>query len=411
MDAFAELERTITERARESGWIPEESGWEYVEGCWVLPPKPEEPKALVHFIGGAFVGASPQITYRYFLEQLASKGFFVVATPFETNFEHLKIADDIHLKFTQCAKALGSRVEGLQTVGVGHSMGALQQLLMCSRYKDVNSNREGNVMISFNNKPVTDAIPFYTELIAPASSQFISPLLQQLGTTPQARMVEQVVNSFRDQTPEFIQTNVFPLIDQLLPIYEDIANDRVEFSPTPEESKAYIEKRYTCSRNLLVKFANDTIDETPRLTETLQKTLSSMQLGQDSSSGGGLELTVKQLSGDHITPCKQPPNSLVEESVSQFSQQSKSFLGSMASIADMATGMGGNANNPLMPSVNDVTETLQKGIDQLTSDFNSNMMSASEAEQVDELVAIITQWSGIEPRMMRNLPAPPKDNS
>merc|ERR1711904_700690 len=131
VDAFAGLERTITERARESGWIPEESGWEYVEGCWVLPPKPEEPKALVHFIGGAFVGASPQITYRYFLEQLASKGFFVVAT----TFEHLKIADDIHLKFTQCAKALGSRVEGLQTVGVGHSMGALQQLLMCSRYK------------------------------------------------------------------------------------------------------------------------------------------------------------------------------------------------------------------------------------------------------------------------------------
>ncbi len=279
VDGFAQLERLITERARESGFIPEDSGWELVEDCWVLPCTSGEPKALVHFIGGAFAGASPQLTYRYLLEQLAAKGFLVVATPFETNFEHLKIADDIHLKFSQCVRALGSRAEGLQTIGVGHSMGALQQLLVCSRYKDACADRVGNVMISFNNKPVTDAIPFYYELIAPASSQLIAPLLQQLGSSPQAKVVEEALASFRGQTPDFIQKNVFPLIDQLAPIYEDIAQDRMEFSPTPDESKRYVAKRYTCSRNLLVKFSNDTIDETSVLAETLQQTLSSMQVG------------------------------------------------------------------------------------------------------------------------------------
>ena len=415
-DVFGELERVVTDRAKESGWIPEESGWELVEGCWVLPSgtkdKPEDPKAIVHFIGGAFAGASPQLTYRYLLEQLASRGFFVIATPFETNFEHLRIADDVHLKYTQCVKVLGPRVEGLQTIGVGHSLGALEQLLLCSRYKDVNANRAGNVMISFNNKPVTDAIPFYFEVISPASSQFLSPLLQQLGSSPQAKLVENVLGSLRDQTPEFIRKNVFPLIDQLQPIYEDIAQDRMEFTPTPEESRAYIEKRYTCSRNLLVKFSNDTIDETSTLTETLQKTLASMPLGKNKAGGGqdkggvsidsGLELTVKQLSGDHITPCKQPP-ALVEEQVSQISEQSKDFFGSMASIAEMATGFGGSMNTG---SVNNVASAVQKSIDQLTDNFNTNLMAASEIEQVDELVDVITQWSGIEPRVMRSLPKP-----
>ena len=43
---------------------------------------------------------------------------------------------------------------------------------------------------------------------------------------------------------------------------------------------------------------------------------------------------------------------------------------------------------------------------QVTSDINSNLVSASEVEQVDQLVNVLTQWSGIEPRIVRTLPAP-----
>ena len=118
---------------------------------------------------------------------------------------------------------------------------------------------------------------------------------------------------------------------------------------------------------------------------------------------GGLELTVKQLSGDHITPCKQPP-ALVEEQVSQISEQSKDFFGSMASIAEMATGFGAGSNTG--SGVNNVASAVQKSIDQFATDFNTNLMAASEIEQVDELVNVITQWSGIEPRVTRRLPQP-----
>lgn len=40
-----------------------------VEGNWVLyPPDNRAPEAVVHFVGGAFVGAAPQLAYRTLLE-------------------------------------------------------------------------------------------------------------------------------------------------------------------------------------------------------------------------------------------------------------------------------------------------------------------------------------------------------
>jgi hypothetical protein len=34
-------------------------------------------EAVVHFLGGAFVGAAPQLSYRLFLEGLAARGVLV----------------------------------------------------------------------------------------------------------------------------------------------------------------------------------------------------------------------------------------------------------------------------------------------------------------------------------------------
>lgn len=53
-----------------------------VEGSWVLrPPMSSAPaRAVIHFLGGAFLGAAPQLTYRLFLENLAAQGFLVSLT-------------------------------------------------------------------------------------------------------------------------------------------------------------------------------------------------------------------------------------------------------------------------------------------------------------------------------------------
>lgn len=43
------------------------------QGAWVLKPRNSQPRSVVHFIGGIFVGAAPQLTYRLFLERLSEK--------------------------------------------------------------------------------------------------------------------------------------------------------------------------------------------------------------------------------------------------------------------------------------------------------------------------------------------------
>lgn len=44
-----------------------------LQGAWVLRPSSLPVSAVVHFVGGAFVGASPQLTYGLFLRRLAER--------------------------------------------------------------------------------------------------------------------------------------------------------------------------------------------------------------------------------------------------------------------------------------------------------------------------------------------------
>lgn len=69
--------------------------WVERSGNFVLrPPSPEwadkgskqQPLGVIHFLGGAFVGAAPHLTYRYLLESLAEVGYVVVATPYRLDF-------------------------------------------------------------------------------------------------------------------------------------------------------------------------------------------------------------------------------------------------------------------------------------------------------------------------------------
>jgi len=45
----------------------------YFQGAWVLRPRNTRATSVIHFIGGIFVGAAPQLTYRLFLERLSEK--------------------------------------------------------------------------------------------------------------------------------------------------------------------------------------------------------------------------------------------------------------------------------------------------------------------------------------------------
>jgi acetyl esterase/lipase len=141
--------------------------WEEVHGNFLLRPNLEDgpPRALIHFLGGALVGASPHLTYRYFLERLAAKGFLIVATPYSLSFDHLRTCDAVIARFELIAADIARQYGGLPVVGVGHSAGALLQLLITSLFPD--TPRAANVLMSYNNKPITEAVPVFEEVFVP----------------------------------------------------------------------------------------------------------------------------------------------------------------------------------------------------------------------------------------------------
>ncbi|XP_075483894.1 uncharacterized protein LOC142524050 isoform X2 [Primulina tabacum] len=90
----------LTETVKQSrgGWGAS-GDWSEIEGAWVLRPKTSKVTSIVHFVGGIFVGAAPQLTYRLFLKRLADRGILFIATPFASGFDHFLIADELQFKF------------------------------------------------------------------------------------------------------------------------------------------------------------------------------------------------------------------------------------------------------------------------------------------------------------------------
>lgn len=99
----------------------------------------------------------------------------VVAVPYETSFDHQRITDDLQYKSDACLKSIAPEVRGLPVFGVGHSLGSLLTLMLNSRFA---VHRDGNALISFNNRPATDVIPFLSPFLAPGT-RALGPILSQ----------------------------------------------------------------------------------------------------------------------------------------------------------------------------------------------------------------------------------------
>lgn len=84
--------------------------------------------------------------------------------------------------------------------------------------------REGNVLMSFNNRPATDSIPFLSPFLAP-SARAVGPLLDQLATSPFRAGLENVSDALRGLSPGLVK-QLLPIFDQLTPIYMDVAQVR-----------------------------------------------------------------------------------------------------------------------------------------------------------------------------------------
>jgi hypothetical protein len=194
--------------------------WQEIAGNWVLTPS--QPIGIIHFLGGAFVATAPQITYSWLLEEIAKEGYVIIATPFVNTFDHIAIARQVVNRFEnlllrlQNSAMIGHRY--LPVYGIGHSMGCKLHLLIGSLFS---VERAGNILISFNNYPVNQAIPFLDKVD-----------------------INQFVN--------------------------------LEFTPSPEETQIIINNNYPIRRNLLIKFNNDNLDQTNSLEQILRTNYAEM---------------------------------------------------------------------------------------------------------------------------------------
>lgn len=188
--------------------------WQYLAENWICLP--QHPIGIIHFLGGAFVGAAPQLAYSKLLESLVAERFAVIATPFINTFDHGAIAETALNQFEDCLEFLYAQNRlkiGLPIYGLGHSMGCKLHLLICSLFE---VERAGNIFMAFNNFALDQAIPF-------------APLLKQ--------------------------------------------NFSVEFTPSPQKTFQLIQHYYQAPRNLSIQFQNDDIDQTAQLVQVLETLL------------------------------------------------------------------------------------------------------------------------------------------
>ncbi|KAJ4708885.1 Eukaryotic initiation factor 4F subunit p150 [Melia azedarach] len=284
-----------------------------LDSCLVIPPlNGKKPRAIIKFLGGAFVGAVPEVTYSYLKELLAKEGFLVISVPYNVTFDHAQAANQVYERFNSCLDCVLTTglpdsnltpddLVNLPVYSVGHSNGALLQVLTGSYFCE--KIPKANVIISFNNRPATEAVPYFEQL---------GPLVNQMMPIMEASPVYSIArNASGDAWKMLLDTagtlipgndkesllSLSNFVDQLPSVFGQVTEGISEFKPTPSENLDCFKKSYNVQHTLLVKFSFDTIDQTDLLEETLKSRVESF--------GGTLEKI--QLNGNHITPCIQEP--------------------------------------------------------------------------------------------------------
>lgn len=116
-----------------------------------------------------------------------------------------------------------------------------------------------------------------------------------------------------------------------------------EFSPSPEETKGLIKTYYAVPRVMLVRFTDDSIDNTNELAQLLQ---GSSPVAQQ------LNLTVRTLPGDHIRPMQQaivdlPPDvaRMANQAVTRGGGMIGERRGGAPGRGEVEGGVGGGAGD------------------------------------------------------------------
>ena len=173
---------------------------------------PSNPKKIIEFIGGSYLAAKPDLTYKRFIESLINKHYAVHAYKYTPQFDHQGLAIKAFKDFKNCRRSLCKRLgRSIPSIRIGHSLGCKLHLIS----PDGGRNCEKFISISFNNFSASRSIP----------------LLKKIS-----------------KKLEF----------------------RSEFSPSPDRTLRIIESTYNQKNNFVIKFRSDKLDQTDKLLSCLK---------------------------------------------------------------------------------------------------------------------------------------------
>ena len=124
-------------------------------------------------------------------------------------------------------------------------------------------------------------------------------------------ILESAAEDYADSSfaPLFASTEILPvlrqsaeILDQMPPLFEQIAGGAREFTPSPADTRDCCRRKYRARRTLLIQFEDDAIDQSDDLHATLQEAASIMRMKRPLID---MELKFHKVSGTHITPLMQ----------------------------------------------------------------------------------------------------------
>ncbi len=128
--------------------------WRQLGDIWELGSSAAAPLGTIEFIGGSYLAATPQLSYRRLLEALAARGWHVLAWSYVSGFDHQNQANQAWRQFRS------RRGDGPPPLRLGHSLGCKLHLLA----PDGGRSGRGLAALSFNNFSAERSVPLLAEL-------------------------------------------------------------------------------------------------------------------------------------------------------------------------------------------------------------------------------------------------------
>jgi hypothetical protein len=128
--------------------------WRQQGDVWELGSSVAAPQGSIEFIGGSYLAATPQLSYRRLLEALAERGWHVLAWSYVPGFDHQSQANQAWRQFRSL------RGDGPPPLRLGHSLGCKLHLLA----PDGGRSGRGLAALSFNNFSAGRSVPLLAEL-------------------------------------------------------------------------------------------------------------------------------------------------------------------------------------------------------------------------------------------------------